>query len=69
MDHSTSAFFVLALCLLAIAAGLNAARRELAKKRRQHRMAQALRQGLLRAEGIPPRNRTRLVRWQAGETA
>jgi len=69
MDHSTIVFFVSALCVLAIAAGLNAARREFARKRRRNRMARALRLGVQQAEGIAVAGRARVIEWQAFETA
>jgi len=65
MDHSTIAS---ALCLLAIAAGLNAARGEFARKRREYRMAQALRHGLRWVDGIEVGSPARVIQWQTCET-
>jgi hypothetical protein len=67
MDHSTIVFFVSASCLLVIATGLNAARREFARKRREYRMARALRHGLRRAQGIEVGSPVRLIEWQSCE--
>ena len=67
MDHSTIVFLVSAACLLVIAAGLNSARREYARKRREYRMAQALRHGLRRAQGMEVGSAARLIEWQSCE--
>jgi hypothetical protein len=70
MDHSMTVYFVTALCLLTIAAGLNMARREFNKKRRDYRMNQALRRGLMESEGLEQiRNRSRVIEWQSCESA
>lgn len=68
MDRSTIAFFVFTSCLLLIATGLNALRREYALKRREHRMTQALRQGLQLTEGLAEARRVRVIQWPACET-
>jgi hypothetical protein len=67
MDHSTIVFFVSASCLLVIATGLNSARREFARKRREYRMAQALRHGLRQAQGIEAGSPARAIEWQSSE--
>jgi hypothetical protein len=68
MDHTITVYFVFALCMLTIAAGLNFVRRELLRKRRDNRMAQALRRGLLESQGIQMHRRARVIQWQPCET-
>ena len=55
------------LFVLIVAAGLDHARRELLKKRRDYRMGQALRRGLLQSD-VPFRNTARVLPWQSCET-
>jgi len=67
MNLSITVLIASALGLLVTAAALNIARREFSKKRREHRMGQALRRGLLEPDGIHNRQ-ARMVQWQACET-
>jgi hypothetical protein len=67
MDHSMTVFLVSGFCTVLIAAGLNFVRREFSKQRRDYRMGQALRRGLLQADGIQTRG-VRVVQWQSCET-
>jgi hypothetical protein len=67
MDHSI-AYVAIALCLVAIAAGLNYARLGFTRKRRDYRMSQALRRGLELPDGVQLRCGPRVIQWQSCET-
>jgi hypothetical protein len=67
MGQLLTIFLVSAIGLLATGIGLNWAQRELTRKKKDHRMGQALRRGL----GNPAVARTRMapvVKWQECES-
>jgi len=67
MEHLIAISLVSSTALLLAGVGLGWMRRELTKKRRDHRMSQALRRGLANPEGMRPRG-LQVVQWQSCES-